>query len=157
MSQPSKKRFEVRPYAVGIVVIHLALNVAHGIAHSQLGIGLDLFQEVFVGVVVFAAPLFAGYWLWKNRLREGGLLLAVSMAGAFAFGVYFHFIHPGPDNVSFTNPGASPRARELFEYTSMDLAISEALGVLLGLAAFIRSFAPAHTAATRDPRGQNSA
>ena len=156
MSQPSKKRFEVRPYAIGIVVIHLALNIAHGIAHSQLGIGLDLFQEVFVGVVVFAAPLFAGYLLWKNRLREGGLLLAISMAGAFAFGVYFHFIHPGPDNVSYPNLGASPRARELFEYTAMDLAISEALGVLLGLAAFLQSFAPEYKPAASNHGGRDS-
>jgi hypothetical protein len=156
MSQPARKRFEVRPYAVGIVVIHLALNIAHGIAHSQLGIGLDLFQEVFVGVVIFAAPLIAGCLLWKNRLREGGILLALSMAGAFAFGVYFHFIHPGPDNVSYPNLGASPRARELFEYTAMDLAISEALGVLLGLAAFIQSFAPEYKPAASNRGGRNS-
>jgi len=156
MSLRAKKRFDPRPYAIGIVVIHLALNIAHGVAHAQLEIGLDAFQKLFVGVVILAAPLFAGYLLWKRRLRTGGWLLAISMAGALAFGVYFHFILPGPDNVNQPDLTTPLRSRALFENTAVDLAITEALGVVLGLAVLIQSFAPAGSATASNLGGRDS-
>ena len=156
MSQESKKIFDPRPYAIGIIVIHLAVNIAHGFAHSRLDIGLDALQEIFVWVVILFAPLVAGYLLWKNRLRRGGWLLTISMAGAFAFGVYFHFIHPGPDNVNEPNLSAPLRSRQLFENTAMDLAICEALGVVLGLAAVFKSRAPERKSAASSLSGGNS-
>lgn len=155
MSQRPKKRFDPRPYAIGIVLIHLVINIAHGTAHAQLGIGLDVVQKIFVAVVILAAPLVAGWLLWKNRVREGGWLLGISMAAAFAFGVYFHYIHPGPDNVNEPNLAAPLRSRELFENTAMDLAISEALGVVLGVAAILRSFAPEYKSPASNESEEN--
>jgi hypothetical protein len=152
----AKKRFDPRPYAIGIVVIHLAINIAHGMAHAQLAIGLDAFQKLFVGVVILAAPLFAGCILWKGRLRTGGWLLAISMAGAFAFGVYFHFNHPGPDNVNQQNLSAPLRSRQLFEETATDLVHTDALGVGAGLALLLQSFTPEKKAAASNIGGGNS-
>src|SRR5262249_30651547 len=83
-------------FAIGIVLIHLAINVAHGVAHQHLAIGLDAFQKTFVAVVILVAPLYAAYLIWKGNLRTGGMLLAVTMAAALIFGVYYHFIAPGP-------------------------------------------------------------
>jgi hypothetical protein len=44
-------------FAIGIVVAHLALNVAHGMGHARLEIGLNGFQKFFVAVIIVVAPL----------------------------------------------------------------------------------------------------
>jgi hypothetical protein len=67
-------------------------------------IGLNVAQEIFVGAVITATPLVAGYLLWKNKLRTGGALLAGSMAGALVFGASYHIIVSGTDNVNHQFP-----------------------------------------------------
>jgi len=125
--------------AIGIVLFHLALNIAHGMAHGRLAIGLDAFQKVFVVAVILLAPLFAAYLIWKGRLRLGGALLAISMAGALVFGVYFHFILPGPDHVTHINLPLSFDMRDIFDVTAALLALFECLGVLAGVQIFSKS------------------
>jgi len=128
-----------RGYALAIVVTHFALSVAHGAAHAHLAIRLTAMQQIFIIAVITAAPLLAGYLIWKFRLRVGGLVLALSMAGALAFGIYYHYVVPGPDNVSYDHSNASPNWRSLFENTSMDLALVEGLGVFAGLALILKA------------------
>lgn len=156
MTVKSARFYDPRTFAIGIALLHLALNIVHGMAHARLATGLDAAQKAFVAVVILAAPLVAGYLLWKGQLRTGGWLLAISMAGAFVFGVYFHFILPGPDNVGQPDPMAPHSWRELFEYTAIDLAIVEALGVLLGLAVLIKSFAAQNKTTASNMGAKNS-
>jgi hypothetical protein len=125
--------------AIGIVLFHLALNIAHGMAHGRLAIGLDTFQKVFVVAVILLAPLFAAFLIWNGRLRTGGALLAISMAGALVFGVYFHFILPGPDHVTHINLPLSFDMRDIFDVTAVLLALFECLGVLAGVRIFSKS------------------
>lgn len=129
----------LRGYALAIIITHLGLSIAHGLAHRHLNIVLTLAQKSFIAIVIVAAPLLAGYFLWKYRLRLGSALLAVSMAGACAFGVYYHFVASGPDNVDYDHPEAAAKWHNLFEDTAIDLALIEGLGALAGAALLIKS------------------
>ncbi len=121
------------------MLIHLALNIVHGLAHGRLAIGLNSFQNIFVVVVIIVAPLVAAAMIWRGQLRPGGALLAISMAGALIFGVYFHFILPGPDHVTHINLPVSFEMRDIFDFTAVLLALFECLGVLAGVRLFSKS------------------
>lgn len=139
MNRPADNRSALIGLAIGIVLIHLAINLAHGMAHKHLAIGLDLFQKLFVAVVIVVAPLYAAYLIWKGSLRTGGMLLALSMAGALAFGVYYHFILLGPDHVTHINLPISLDMRDIFDVSAVLLALFECLGVLAGMRIFLKS------------------
>ena len=83
-------------------------------------------------VVIIVAPLVAAAMIWRGRLRPGGALLAISMAAALVFGVYFHFILPGPDHVTHIDLPVSFEMRDIFDVTAVLLALFECLGVLAG-------------------------
>jgi hypothetical protein len=137
--QDAKPSQAPQGYAMAIILTHLALSIAHGVAHSHLAIALTIAQTIFVGAVIVAAPLVAAYFIWKRKLRLGAALLAISMAAALAFGVYYHFLAPGPDNVSQADSTKPANWRNLFEDTAMDLALIEALGTVAGAVLFFRS------------------
>jgi hypothetical protein len=126
-------------FAIGIVLIHFALNIVHGMAHARLEIGLNAFQNFFVALVIVAAPLFAAYLIWKGNMRVGGASLALSMAGALVFGVYYHFVLPGPDHVTHINLPISLNGRDIFDVSAVLLALFECLGVLAGARIFSKS------------------
>ncbi len=126
-------------FAISIVLIHFAINVAHGIAHTHLAIGVDAFQKAFVAAVIVVAPFWAAYLIWKGRMRAGGALLALSMAGALFFGVYYHFILPGPDHVTHINLPISLDMRDIFDVSAVLLALFECLGMLAGIRSFLKS------------------
>jgi hypothetical protein len=140
MNQPFARKPESIGVAIGVILIHLAVSLVHGLAHSHLGIGLNAAQEIFVGVVITAAPLVAGYLLWKNKTRAGGALLAASMAGALVFGVYFHFIAAGIDNVNHEFPFGPASWKNLFDETAFAIAGLEVLGAVLGLVLVLKSY-----------------
>jgi len=126
-------------FAIGIAVVHLAINIAHAIAHDRLEIGLNAFQKIFVTAVIVVAPLYAAYLIWKGDLRIGGALLAISMAGALVFGFYYHFILPGPDHVTHIDLPISADARDIFDLSAVLLALFECLGLLAGVRVFLKS------------------
>jgi hypothetical protein len=132
MNTTAPNRSTLVGFAIGIVVVHFAINVAHGIAHQHLAIGVNAFQKAFVAVVIVVAPLWAAYLIWKRSMRTGGALLALSMAGALVFGVYYHFILPGPDHVTHINLPISLDMRDIFDVSAVLLALFECLGVLAG-------------------------
>lgn len=139
MNTTTPNRRALIGFAIGIVILHFAINVAHGIAHQHLAIGLNSFQKIFVAVVIVVAPLYAAYLIWKGSLRTGGMLLAVSMAGALAFGICYHFILPGPDHVTHINLPISLDMRDIFDVSAVLLALFECLGVLAGMRIFSKS------------------
>ncbi len=89
--------------ALAIIVFHFLVNVLHGAAHHHYEIPLETWQQAYIWVVIIAAPLVAGGLLVARWLRAGAWLLLVSMAGSLLFGVYFHFLLVGPDNISSVN------------------------------------------------------
>jgi len=126
-------------YAIGVILIHLSVSLVHGLVHSRLGISLNAAQEIFVVAVITAAPLVAGYLLWKNKLRAGGAPLSVSMASALAFGVFYHFIAPGSDNVNHQFLFGPATWIDLFDQTAVGIAGLEVLGLILGLILFLNT------------------
>jgi hypothetical protein len=126
-------------FAIGIALVHFAMNLAHAIAHTHLSIELNAFQKIFVAAVIVLAPLYAAYLIWKGKMRVGGALLALSMAGALVFGVYYHFVLSGPDHVTHINLPISPDMRDTFDVSAMLLAVFECLGVLAGARIFSKS------------------
>jgi hypothetical protein len=141
----------LRGYALAIVITHLGLTIAHGLAHSHLAIELAVWQKVFIALLIVAAPLLAGYFIWRYRLRLGSTLLTVSMAGGLAFGIYYHFIAAGPDNVDYDHSEAPAKWHNLFEDTAIDVTLIEALGLFAGAALFMKSRGQNENAETSGP------
>lgn len=111
-----------------VVLVHLAINVAHGSAHTGAQVPLPLAGAVFVYVVILAGPL-AGLALWRWRPRPGAWLVAASMTGALVFGLVNHFIIDGQDHVA----QVAADWRTLFGVTATLLVVAEAAGAAVGI------------------------
>ena len=117
-------------YATAIVLLHLLLNIAHGLAHRELRVGLARPGSIFVIVVVLILPLVAMWLLWTAEKRLGLILLSLSMCGSLLFGVYHHFLEMSPDHVH--SQPASPWGL-LFVLTAYGLFVTEAIRTYLGI------------------------
>jgi hypothetical protein len=117
-------------YATAIVLVHLLLNIVHGLAHRGLRVGLALPGSIFVIVVVLILPLVAMWLLWTTQKRLGLIFLSFSMFGSLLFGVYYHFLAMSPDHVR-SQPATLWGL--LFVLTAYGLSITEALGTYLGV------------------------
>ena len=115
-------------YVTAIVVAHLLVNIAHGLAHHELRVALP--ATMFVILVVLIAPLLAMGLLWTAEKRLGLMLLSLSMSGSFLFGLYHHFLAMGPDHVN-SQPW-SPWGLA-FGLTAYALLITEAIGTYTGI------------------------
>ena len=117
-------------YGTVIVLVHLLVNIVHGLAHRELHIELGLAAMLFVICVIMLCPLLAMGLLWTPQRRLGLILLAFSMAGSFLFGLYNHFAAIGPDHVG---KQASGPWGTTFVLTAYLLLLTEALGSYIGL------------------------
>ncbi len=116
-------------YATTIVVAHLLVNVAHGLVHRKLGVGLGYFASIFVIVVVLILPLLAMWFVCKTEKGLGLILLSLSMFGSLLFGLYHHFLVMSPDQVRSQPPSSWGIA---FVLTAYGLLITEAIGTYVG-------------------------
>ena len=112
------------------VLAHLVVNVVHGRAHGELGVGLSEWQNIYVITVILIAPLIAMLLLWTRYARLGVLVLVISMAGSLIFGVIYHYVVVSPDHVSHLPPGA---AQVDFRMSALLLALTELFGLVAGL------------------------
>ena len=111
-----------------IVIFHLVVSAIHGAAHSGARVFLPFAGNLFVYVVILAGPLL-GLALSLWRPQAGAALVAVTLAGSFAFGLVNHFIIPGADHVAHV-----ARAwRTMFATTAVLLAVVEAAGAVIGV------------------------
>jgi hypothetical protein len=117
-------------YATAIIGAHLLVNIAHGLAHRELRVGLAPLDSIFVIVVVLIFPLIAAGLLWTAAKRLGLILLSLSMFGSFLFGLYHHFLTVSPDHVHSQPP--SPWGIT-FVLTACLLLITEAIGTYVGV------------------------
>jgi hypothetical protein len=127
----SKKRVNrSAKYATAIVLAHLLVNIVHGLAHCDLGVGLTPSASVFVIVVVLILPLLAAGIVWTAEKRLGLILLSFSMFGSLLFGPDHHFLAVSPDHVRL-----QPRSPwgNTFVLTSYLLLITEAIGTYVGV------------------------
>ena len=117
-------------YATAIVPAHLLVNIAHGLAHSELQVGLDPQASIFVIVVVLVCPLLAMGLMWTGEKRLELILLSLSMFGSLLFGLYHHFLVESPDHVRSQPSGAWGI---VFVLTAYGLLITEAIGAYLSV------------------------
>ena len=117
-------------YTTAVVVAHLLVNIAHGLAHRELRVGLDPPDSIFVIVVVLLSPLLGMVLVWTAKKRLGLILLLLSMFGSLLFGFYHHFLIASPDHVR--SQPASPWGIA-FVLTAYGLLITEAIGAYVGV------------------------
>jgi hypothetical protein len=98
----------------------------HGSDHMHLGIAMAPWQTAFIFWVIVTAPPVAAALLWTRLQKTGLALLAASMAGSCFFGLWYHFVAGGADNVFTMKPGFSAAA---FQVTAVLLAIIEGAGL----------------------------
>jgi len=125
-----------------VVLAHLVINLLHGRAHTDLGVGLTTWQYIFVMTVILLAPLVALVLSWTRYAGAGLWLLFVSMLGSLIFGFCYHYIIISNDHVAHLPAGD---ARGMFRMTALLLLITEALGVILAAIA-VRQFKRANYA-----------
>jgi hypothetical protein len=118
---------------IGIVVLHVVITFAHAIAHSKLFIAMSLLQNLYIFLVILAGPIFAAVFL-RKKPPVGFAVLAVSMLGSFLFGVYYHFIEIGSDNVLTLD---SRPWSMTFQLSAVLLAIVEFAGTGIGVVGFL--------------------
>jgi len=118
------------------VIAHLIVNLLHGRAHTELGVGLTSWQKLYVIAVILLAPLIGLALSWTRYARAGLWLLLVSMLGSLIFGACYHYIIVSNDHVAHLPPGD---ARGMFRVTALMLLITEALGVVLAAMAVKRA------------------
>jgi hypothetical protein len=111
-----------------IVLVHLALSVFHGRAHSGAQVPLSPAATLFVYIVILAGPL-VGLAISRWRPAAGGWIVAASLGGALVFGLINHFIIAGPDHVDHV----AAEWRTLFGVTAALLLVTEAAGVAIGV------------------------
>jgi CHASE2 domain-containing sensor protein len=129
IAEMRKSQQSLERSGVMIVALHFVVVVVHSAAHMSLHIDMNVWQSVYIFLVIVALPLLAGFLLWR-RGPGGFLLLLCSMLGALVFGGYYHFIAAGIDNVA--SIGSRPWSAT-FQVTSVLLALTEAAGVLAGV------------------------
>jgi hypothetical protein len=113
------------------VFVHGAPLVLHGVAHAQLGIYLEsVLANIYIGVVLYAAPVVAAWLLWTGRIRLGGWLLVGSMVGSLIFEGYHHFLAMSPDHVSQVPAGPWG---DTFRFTAIASVITEVLACAAGV------------------------
>lgn len=118
------------------VLTHLVVNLLHGRAHTELGVGLTSWQQLYVVAVILLAPLIALLLSWTRYVRAGVFLLLGSMLGSLIFGVCYHYIIVSNDHIAHLPPG---EARGLFRITALLLVITEVVGVIVAAIA-VRTF-----------------
>ena len=125
--------------ALMIVIAHTVALAAHAAAHQILGVQASQAQMVFIVAVIIIAPPLAGILIWRGVKGAGALLLACSMAGAFVFGVYNHFVAASPDHVSQVSVMSPAAWAIIFQVTALLLAVAEGFGVYAGVLMLKRS------------------
>lgn len=113
------------------IAVHLAIVILHAAAHQILEVNPTTAQLSFIVVIIMAAPVVAGVLLWKYE-RVGAALLTLSMAGAFLFGIYNHFVGHSIDHVAEVARLQPEVWSALFRSSAIGLALLEAAGTLLG-------------------------
>lgn len=117
-------------FSVLLVVFHFIVVGVHGIAHQIIPVPISALQYLFIVLIITLAPVVAVVMLQNNFSKTGAVLLLCSMLGALIFGIYNHFIVISPDHISQI-PATS--WGQTFKITTVLLAFSETLGVVIGL------------------------
>lgn len=129
-------RDSLRRVAILLVVLHLLITTPHSLAHTNLHIAMEAWQNIYIFLVILIAPIVAALFIWKRK-PSGFVILALSMIGSFVFGVYYHFVATGADNV-FTLPVSSWTLT--FQLSAWLLAITELAAAVVAFLGITNQF-----------------
>ncbi len=107
-----------------LVVVHHAIALQHGGAHTDLAIVLAPWQNAFVNAVIVAMPFVGAILLWTRYAKVGLWLVVIGMTGALVFGVFHHYMMVSPDHISHL-PEGSDHAHGTFIWTAGAIAMLE--------------------------------
>ncbi len=118
------------------VIVHGIPLVLHGMAHAQLQIFLpSVLANVYIAVVLYAAPVVAAVLLWMGRIGLGAWLLLASMLGSLVFEGYNHFLVMSPDHVSQVAAGTWG---DIFRVTAVASFLTEILALAVSIVILVR-------------------
>lgn len=121
----------VKSVVTGLVVVHLAVTLWHGDAHTALEIGLPFLENVFVYAVILAGPVLAAALVWTRYETSALWLFTAAMLGALLFGATHHYVLVSPDNIHHLPPGTA-HEHGSFISSSAAIALVELVAVLYG-------------------------
>jgi hypothetical protein len=124
----SRKNASGRQWLAAVVLMHLAVNLVHGVAHIEAQVPLSKAAGLFVFVVILIGPLVGLALTWPAA-RIGGWIVAITMSGSLVFGLVNHFVLAGQDHVAHV---AAPW-RPLFASSAALLAVLELVGCGLAI------------------------
>ena len=132
----SEWKIPIVRYSILVVLAHIIIAGLHGIAHHQAGVSISDFQSAYVFLVTLAAPIAAAVMLFLNKpkvQRAGAWLLLVSMLSSLLFGLVYHVLLPGSDNI-FTVIMHEPLldGAVFFTSTAILLVIVDGVGAWVG-------------------------
>jgi hypothetical protein len=107
-----------------VVLLHLAVTVLHGWAHTGAVVPVSTSSNIFIFTVIIAAPLVGIAILWFLSISGGAWLVALSLTAALLFGVVNHFVLESPDHVAHI----VAQWKVLFGTTAVLLVLTEGLG-----------------------------
>jgi len=119
----------LRQIGIAVVILHVLVVTPHSIAHTVLHIDMNQWQSIYIVLVILIGPIVSAALLWKLP-KPGFVLLALSMAGSFVFGGYYHFIAESADNVASLH--AHPWTFT-FQISAVLLAVTELAGTIVGV------------------------
>ena len=139
----------LRLIALWLVGVHFLTVVLHSVAHEVLHVKATAAQLAFIVPFIVVGPVAAGLLLPKFG-RAGAALLLASMAGSFAFGLYYHFVADTIDHVAHVARMQPEFWSWTFRATAFALLVTEAAGAAaaLPLAANVARNFKAHAART---------
>jgi hypothetical protein len=132
----SKEKLKMKRLKISICVIvllHIILEIVHGEMHEKLEINLSSFQFAYVTLVILFIPILSLIMILIKNIKFqhiGAILLVGSMLGSFIFGVIYHIIIPGSDNIFTAN---NDLWGLLFQFTAILLVIINVAGIGLGI------------------------
>ena len=114
-----------------LVAIHLIATLWHGGAHTDLSIILPPLKNLYVYIVILAAPIVGAILAWTRFTQSGSAVFALAMLGALLFGVYHHYILISPDNIAQL-PAGPAEAHSQFVSSAALIALIELSSALFG-------------------------
>jgi|SRR5579859_3060987 len=117
-----------------LIWLHVLVVILHGVAHAGAGVPFtslsgSVVVVLAIGVVIGIGPLVALSLLSTRWFHWGALLLCLCMLGSLLFGVWNHFVLPGPDNLASLSAGIWQLP---FRITAYLLALIDAAGTIVG-------------------------
>ena len=114
-SRPGGLDRQVALWGTATMVAHTVITTLHTVAHLQLDVFLNLWQNAYVAVVIVIGPIAAGIALWTKHQRAGAWGVLLTMAGSLLFAGFFHFVHISEDHVAHLSLLAAEAAGSRFE------------------------------------------